>query len=564
MPSLRERLGERKLVQWAIAYLAGAWLVFQGIEVLAEPWQLSPTVQRTVHVLLGIGFVLTLVLAWYHGERGRQRVSGIELLVVAAILALAGVAVVTVGRAPQGDAAAERSERASRVADRKSVAVLPFVNVSGSGEDEIFSDGITFDIINHLSKIADLKVISRTSIMQYKGAERSLSQIAEELGVATVLEGEVQRIGDQIRINAQLIDAETDEPLWAEQYDRTFADVFAIQTDVARQIAMALHATMTDEEGERIAQVPTRNLEAYSSYTLGRHWWNKRTAEGLEAAIAHFEDAISQDSTYVWAYAGLADCYAVLPWYGEWEPAAAYPRAIAAARKAVELDGRSGEARASLAIVKLWYEWDWQAAETEFQRAIEASPSYATAHQWYAALMTYTQRLDEAIARFRTALSFDPLSAIIGANLADALYYARRYDEAIEQYVRTLELHPEFSYGWRGLGLAYLQAKMYEEAKAALSEVSDLHPALTYVYTAQGRRDSALAVLEAAESASLESQLYAVVGLGETDRAFRILDRAYEGRAVWLLEYPRLDPYFDGLRSDPRFTALMQRIGLER
>lgn len=563
MPSLRERFGERKLFQWAIAYLAGAWLVFQGIEVLAEPWQLSPTTQRIIHVLLGAGFALTLLLAWYHGERGRQRVTGVELLIVAAIMVIAGAAVVTVGRAPEEDAALRRSDPAPRAVNPKSVAVLPFVNVSGSSEDEIFSDGITFDIINHLSKIADLKVISRTSIMQYKGAELGLSQIAEELGVATVLEGEVQRVGDRIRINAQLIDAKSEEPLWAEQYDRTVEDVFAIQSDVARQIVQALRATMTVEEGERIAQVPTRNLEAYSSYTLGRHWWNRRTAEGLVAAITHFEDAIRKDSTYVWAYAGLADCYAVLPWYGEWSPEATYPLAIAAARSAVELDGRSGEARASLAVVKLWYEWDWRAAEVEFRRAIELSPSYATAHQWYAALMTYTQRLDEAIERYRTALSLDPLSAIIGANLADALYYARRYDEAIEQYVRTLDLHSDFHYAWRGLGLAYLQTEMYEEAEGALREVSDVHPALAFVYAAQGRRDLALAVLEVAEVASLESQLYASVGLGELDRAFDILDRAYEGRALWLLEYPRLDPYFDTLRSDPRFTALMRRMGLE-
>jgi TolB-like protein len=563
MPSLRERLSERKLFQWAIAYLAGAWLVFQGVEVLAEPWQLSPTTQRIIHVLLGAGFVLTLLLAWYHGERGRQRVTGIELLIVAAILVIAGAAVVTVGRAPEGDATAGGSDAPFRAVNPKSVAVLPFVNVSGSSDDEIFSDGITFDIINHLSKIADLKVISRTSIMQYKGAELSLSQIADELGVATVLEGEVQRIGDHIRINAQLIDAETDEPLWAEQYDRTFADVFAIQADVARQIAQALRATMTAEEGERIARVPTRNLEAYNSYTIGRHWWNRRTAEGLERSIEYFEDAVRQDSTLASAYSGLADSYAVLPWYGERSPEATYPLAIGAALRAVELDGRSGEARASLAVVKLWYEWDWSAAETEFQRAIELSPSYATAHQWYAALMTYTHRLDEAIERYRTALSLDPLSAIIGANLADALYYARRNDEAIEQYMKTLELHPGFWYAQRGLGLAYLQTQMYEEAEAALREVSGSHPALVYVYTAQGRRDMALAVFEAAEEVSLESQLYAVVGLGEMDRAFEILDRAYEGRALWLLEYPRLDPYFDTLRSDPRFAVLMRRIGLE-
>lgn len=563
MPSLREHLSERKLFQWTIAYLAGAWLVFQGIEVLSEPWQLSPTIQRTIHVLLGAGFLLTLVLAWYHGERGRQRVTGMEAVILAAILAITVGVILVVRHTPRDDAASDLTELASRAVDPKSVAVLPFVNVSGSSEDEIFSDGITFDIINHLSKIADLKIISRTSVMPYKGADLSLSQIAAELGVATVLEGEVQRIGDQIRINAQLIDAQTDEPLWADQYDRTFADVFAIQSEVARQIALALHATMTVEEGERIAESPTQDMEAYNSYTLGRHWWNRRTAAGIERAIEYFEDAVQKDSTFVGAYSGLADSYAVLPWYGEWSPEVTYPRALAAARRAVELDGKSAEARTSLAIVKLWYEWDFRAAEAELQRAMELSPSYATAQQWYAALMTYTHRLDEAIAYYRTALTFDPISAIIAANLGDALYYARRYDEAIDQYLNTLDLYPDFWYARRGLGLAYLQEQMYSDAEMALSEVSERHPALTRVYTAQARRDRASEVIEAAQTASLESKLYAYMGVGDLDRCFEILDQAFEQKALWLLEYPRLDPYFDGLRTDQRFAALERRINLD-
>lgn len=563
MPSFLQRLRKRKLFQWALAYLAAAWLVFQGVEVLAEPWHLSEAIQRTLHVLLATGFLATVVLAWYHGERGRQRIGGIELLILAAILGIAGVAVVALGRGPREEAAVERSRPVSAAVGRRSVAVLPFINVSGRSEDEIFSDGITFDIINHLSKIADLRPISRTSIMQYKNTERSIARIAEELGVATVLEGQVQRVGDRIRINAQLIDAETDATLWADQYNRTFEDVFAIQSDVARQIALALKATLTEEEGERIAQVPTRNLEAYNSYLFGRHWWNKRTAEGLEEAINHFKDAIRKDSTFVQAYAGLADSYALLPWYSDRLPVTVHPRAITAARKAVELDANSGEARAALAVVKLWYEWDWRGAETEFKRAIELNPSNATAHQRYAALMAYTGRLEEAIARQRIALTFDPLSAIIGANLGDQLYYARRFDEAIEQYVKTLDLHPDFWYAWRGLGLVYLQQQMYEEAEAALRRVNNLHPALAHAYTVQGRSEKALAVLRAAETGSLESQFYAYVGVDDIVRSFEILGQAYETRALWLLEYPRLDPYFDRLRSDPRYTELMRRIGLE-
>ncbi|UCF20282.1 MAG: tetratricopeptide repeat protein [Gemmatimonadota bacterium] len=563
MSPLFQRLRRRRLFQWGLAYLAGAWLVFQGTEVLAEPWNLSVAVQRTIHVLLGAGFLITVVLAWYHGEKGRQRVSGLELLILAGILAIGGAAVVLFGRGPQGGAAAARSESVPSALSRKSVAVLPFVNVGGDSEDEIFSDGITFDIINHLSKIADLKVISRTSIMQYKNTQLSLSEVAEELGVATVLEGEVQKVGDRIRINVQLVDAQTDRHIWAEQYNRVVEDVFAVQSEVARKIALALQATMTEEVGERIARVPTGNLEAYNSYLLGRHWWNRRTAEGLEQAIGYFEDAIQRDSTFVLAYAGLADTYVLLPWYGDWQSSSVYPKALAAARRAVELDGGSGEARTSLAIVRLWYEWDFRGAEAEFERAIELSPSYATAHGWYAASLTYQKRFDEAIARSRIALALDPLSAIIGTNLGDNLYYARRYDEAIEQYVGTLELHPDFVYARRRLGQAYLQKQMYEEAEAELTKASRLNAVLAGVYTAQGRREEAHAVLEAAAEGSLESQLYALVGVGDIDGAFEVLGQAFERRAVWLLEYPALDPYFDGLRADARFMALRNRYGLE-
>ncbi len=562
MPSLFQRLKRRRLFQWGVAYLAAAWLVFQGIEVLAEPWNLSVAVQRTIHVLLGAGFLVTIVLAWYHGEQGRQRVGGWELLLLAAILTVAGAAAVFLGRGSQDEAAGARSEPAP-VVNPKSVAVLPFVSVGGGSEDEIFSDGITFDIINHLSKIADLKVISRTSVMQYKNTQLSLREIAAELGVATVLEGEVQRFDSLIRVNVQLVDAQTDRHIWAEQYNRELEDVFAVQSEVARKIALALQATMTEEVGERIARVPTGNLEAYNSYLLGRHWWNRRTAEGLEQAIGYFEDAILRDSTFVLAYAGLADTYALLPWYGDWTSSAAYPRALAAAERAVELDGGSGEARTSLAIVTLWYEWDFLGAEAEFERAIELSPSYATAHGWYAASLTYQKRFDEAIARSRIALALDPLSAIIATNLGDNLYYARRYDEAIEQYVKTLDLHPEFLYGRRRLGQAYLQKQMYEEAEAELKKVSDLHPVLAGTYTAQGRGEEARAVLEAARDASLESQLYARVGVGDIDGAFEVLGQAFETRAVWLLEYPALDPYFDGLRADPRFAQTLRRFGLE-
>ena len=252
-------LKERKLVQWALAYLAGAFVVFQAVEVMAEPWGFSPGLQRAVHILLILGLFITLVLAWYHGERGRRRIRGLELLILAGILVIAGAAVAYFGRASGG----EEESPATPVAPSKSVAVLPFANLSADPDNEYFSDGVTVDIINHLAKLDDLTVSSRTSVMRYKASDKSLRQIGEELGVSTIVEGEVQRIGDRVRTNAQLIDVGTDAHLWADQYDRQLADVFAIQSDIAERIAQALKAELSLGERERLAESSTDNLEAY-------------------------------------------------------------------------------------------------------------------------------------------------------------------------------------------------------------------------------------------------------------------------------------------------------------
>jgi TolB-like protein len=310
MLSLLQRLKERKLFQWALAYLAGAWLIFQGIEVLAEPWSLSAGFQQVLHVLLGIGFLVTLVLAWYHGEKGRQRASGIELLILAGILVIAGAAVAVLGRGEDAgrEPIAEQLGAASSVIDPKSVAVLPFANLSADPENEFFTDGITDAIITHLTKIADLKVTSRTSSMQYKGGDKSLLDIAAELGVTTIVEGSVQQTGDRIRVNAQLIDAQSDEHLWAEIYDRDLKDIFAIQSDIAGQVAAAVGAELTGAERERVEERPTENLEAYEFYLRGMEYYRRPgwLAEDYRSAQRMWEQAVELDPSFALAHAWLS------------------------------------------------------------------------------------------------------------------------------------------------------------------------------------------------------------------------------------------------------------------
>jgi TolB-like protein/Flp pilus assembly protein TadD len=458
----------------------------------------------------------------------------------------------------------------------RSVAVLPFANLSADPDNEYFSDGVTEDIITHLAKISGLKVISRASVMQYKSTERNLRQIGQELGVTTVIEGSVRRAGDRVRITAQLVDPWTDQHLWADNYDRELTDIFAIQSDVALRIADALKATLSPDVRARIQREPTHNLEAHNSYLLGTFYWNKRTGEGLQRAIDHFERAIELDPGYAIAYSGLADCYNLLPFYGDAHPGEAHPKARAAALKALELDDTLAEAHTSYAFVECWYDWDWSLAETAFERAIALNPSYAQAYHWHAWYLTARQQPHQAIARVTTALSLDPLSLIVNTDMGDLHYYARAYDKAIAQHEKTLQMDSTFWPAHVNLGRAYVQAGRIEEAIESLGtaiRLSKHHPSgigmLGYAYAVSGRRDEALDTIEQlkelATRVNVPSYLLAVVyaGLGELDLAFEWLDRAHRQRdSAWLIYYLKADPWADNLRDDPRFADLLSRMAL--
>jgi len=456
----------------------------------------------------------------------------------------------------------------------RSLAVLPLDNLSGEASQNYFADGMTDELITDLAQISALRVISRTSVMVYKGARKPLPQIARELNVDAVVEGTVLRSGDRVRITAQLIEASTDKHLWSQSYEGDLRDTLTLQKKVARAIADQIRINLTPREEAALKSVKVVNPEAYESYLKGRYFWNKRSADGLKAALAYFKQAIEEDPKYAQACSGLADTYALL---GDWQyavmtPKEAFPKAKAAAIKALELDSTLGEAHNSLAFVLDGFDWDFDAAGKEFQRAIELNPGYATAHHWYAWHLSLLGRYDEAIAEMRKAENLDPLSLIINADLAELLVLAHSDDESIRQSRKTIEMDPNFALAHNQLAQAYLQKQMYDEAVAELKtavQLSGGSPAfianLARAYVASGKRNEAVKLLgdlkkrsnPGYSNASEIAVIY--VSLGDTDQAMNWLEKGYDER---FNPGVLLRPGFDPLRSDPRFQSLVHRIGL--
>src|SRR6266496_3777962 len=347
------------------------------------------------------------------------------------------------------------SHRSSSTTPEKSIAVLPFENLSEEKGNAYFAEGIQDEILTRLAKIADLKVISRTSTQKYKSAPDNLREIAKQLAVANILEGSVQKAADKVRVNVQLINATTDAHLWAETYDRKLTDIFGVESDIAKTIAEALQATLTGSEKTAIAKRPTANSEAYELYLKGRFFWNKRTGNDLKKSIDYFNQAIAKDAGYALAYAGLADAYALLSVYAVAPPGDAFPKAKAAAQKALELDNTLAEAHTSLAETLAIYDFDFARAIAEFKRAIELNPNYATAHHWYGkGPLMALGRFNKAIAEVKRSVELDPLSMINNADLGQTYYMAHRYDEAVDQLRKTVEIEPGFYYAHSDLGKA--------------------------------------------------------------------------------------------------------------
>jgi eukaryotic-like serine/threonine-protein kinase len=455
-----------------------------------------------------------------------------------------------------------------------SVAVLPLVNVGADPNAEYLSDGITESLINSLSRLSDLKVMSRSSVFRYKGKETDPKAVGRELGVQAVVTGRLVQRGDTISISLELVDARDNSHLWGDQYNTKLSEIIAVQGEMAKDISKNLRLKLTGEEKRRLTQRYTDNIAAYQLYLKGRYAWNKRTAEELRRSAEHFQQAIDLDPSYALAYAGLADSYNMLADYSVLPPKEAFPRAEAAASKALEIDDTLAEAHTSLAFVKMAYDGDWAGADREFRRAIELNPNYATAHQWYASYLVMTRRFEESITEMKRAQALDPLSRIINANLGLHYYYARQYDQAIEQLHKTIDLNPDFGLAYFYLGRPLLQKGMRNEAIAELQKARALSgedpetiAELGYAYGVAGRRAEAQAVLR--ELDGLSKRRYVLpyfiatihTGLGDKDQAFAWLEKAYAESHPGLA-LVNVDPKFDTLRSDPRFNELLRRIGI--
>jgi eukaryotic-like serine/threonine-protein kinase len=455
----------------------------------------------------------------------------------------------------------------------RSLAVLPLENLSGDAAQEYFADGVTEELTTNLAKIGALRVISRTSAMRYKGTKKSLPEIARELNVDGVIEGSVELSGDQVRITAQLIHGPSDTHVWAESYERDVRNVLALQDEVAKTIADEVKIKLTPHERARLTAGRPVNPEAYEAYLKGRYYWSKRTGEGEQKGLEYFQQAISLDPNYAVAYAGLADSYIVLGAHGRLPVSEAFPKARAAATKALELDEALAEAHTSLGTVKTFYDWDWPGSELEFRRALDLNPNYATAHHWYSHYLAAVGRLDEAVAEMKRALELDPLGPSVNSWLGQTLYFSHHCDQAIEQYRRVIELSPELASGHHGLiGNCYAQKGMFAEAVAewqkelALNGDTQLSASLERAYKASGymgylheRLDQLKATARVKSVGPLEfANTYAL--LGDKDHALEWLEKAYEQRDPWL--YVKADPRFDYLRSDSRFRDLVRRMGL--
>ena len=576
-------LKRRNVYKVAVAYAVVGWLLVQIATQVFPFFEIPNWGVRLIVLLVVVGFPIALILAWAFEltPEGIKRTEDADFVAPGASRKRRWIYVAIIAGALSIGLFFLGRYTATNVANlpAKSIAVLPFENLSRDPDNAYFTEGIQDEILARLAKIADLKVISRTSTQRYKSSPDDLPQIAKRLGVSNILEGSVQKTADRVRVTVQLINAASDAHLWGETYDRNLTDVFAAESDIAKMIADTLRAKLSGSEQHAIAVRPTESAEAHQLYLRGRYFWNKRTGADLKKSIDYFNQAIDKDPNYALAYAGLADAYVLFSAYAEGSPKESLPQAKAAAKKALELDNTLGEAHASLAQALLAYDLDFAGANREFRRAIELNPNYATAHHWYAESgLVPLGQFDDAIAEAKRALELDPLSVIINADVGTILTSARRYDQAIEQLGKTVEMDPGFYYAHWTLGDALELKGRNEEAiaeykKAIALNDDPLPPALLgHLYAKIGKKDEALTILkQLRELRESSKQRYVSpynlalihIGLGQKNEALQLLEETYADRDGYNIAFIKVEPMLDPLRGDPRFEALAQKVFAE-
>ena len=576
-------LKRRNVYKVGVAYIVAGWALSQGIAQVFPVFDVPNWVVRSLVLLIIVGLPVALVLAWMfeitpqgikrtetadamRGATERTKHGWIYVVVIGGLLS---IGLFLLGRYTAQTP--RQSEEASGVIPEKSIAVLPFDNLSGDPDNAYFTEGVQDEILTRLAKVADLKVIARTSTQKFRSAPENLAEIAKQLGVRNILEGSVQKANDQVRVNVQLINALTYAHLWADTYDRRSTDIFAVESEIAKNVADALQAKLTGSEKSSIARAPTADPEAYELYLKGRFFWNKRSGADLRKAIEYFNQAIAKDPNYALAYAGLADSYLLLPNYGSASTQESVPPARAALKKALELDDSLAEAHASSGLLDT-FECRLDRAISDFERAIQLKPNYATAHHWLMFGRLSLGHLDQAIEEGKRALKLDPLSPIINADFAWTYFCARRFDKAERQARKTLEIDPQFFLAHYYLGQVLQFKGQLSEAIAEFQKAVDLNGdpdslgMLGQAYARNGQKEEAQKILlrlnEEAKSRYVAPYATALVylGLGEKERALDDLERAYQRGDTNYLFVIRVDPMLDDLRGHPRFDALVQKI----
>jgi TolB-like protein/DNA-binding winged helix-turn-helix (wHTH) protein/Flp pilus assembly protein TadD len=528
---------------------------------------IAPVVRPAVESSVSSGPVVPLLVLPQLGSRSRPK----WVLVVGLALTLIAILYFYFWRVRQTSAESPQP--------RLMLAVLPFENFTGDPSQDYFSDGLTEEMISQLGNLdpKHLGVIARTSVMHYKHTQAPLDQIGKELGIQYVLEGSVRRDSEKVRITAQLIQVKDLSHVWARQYDRELSSLITLQGEIAQQVANEIQITLGNREHmePQVVNQPPLNpgiFEAYDLYLKGRYFWNKRTPQAFEQAIDYFQQAVAKNPSDARSYAGLADSYALMSGYRLTPQTETMPKARVAALRALELNGELAEAHTSLALISENYDWDWQKAETEFRRAIQLNPNYATAHEWYAEYLAYQGRFAEAFAESERARQLDPLSLIIAADDGAILYYSRQYDMAIAKFRAVQEMEPNF-FRARMVDAAYIEKGRFKDAIADVETWTGPEDEpwrlmmMTCIYSRSG--DQARASTEAEKLFQVYKNrimdpspiLFAYIAIGNKDEAFKWLERAYVQHSN-LLTSMKVNPFYDSLRDDPRFSDLMRRVKL--
>src|SRR5438876_9021354 len=571
-------LKRRNVYKVAVAYIVAGWALSQGIAQVFPVFDVPNWIIRLIVLLIIIGFPVAVVLAWAFEitPEGIKRTEDVDRAFEGRAKSRAWIYIViagalfSIGLFMLGRYGFREKVSSSNEALAKSIAVLPFGNLSRDPDNEYFAAGIQDEIITRLAQISDLKVISCSSTQRYKGRAENLRQIASELGVTNILEGSVQKANDEVHVNVQLLNALTDSHLWADTFDRKLTDVFGVESEIAKTIADTLRAKLTGREAATLNARPTENGAAHELYLKGRFFWNKRDTNDLQKALGYFQQAANEDPNYALAWSGMADVYVLLPLFGGANPADAYPKAKEAANKAIALDPNLAEPHAPLALIANIFYFDASLSMREFEKAIALNPNYATAHHWFGnSVLGAIGDFDRSIAEMRRAVELDPLSIAINVDLGVSYYCADRYQDGIVQIRKALDLDPNSYYAHSNLGEALelsgdLSGAIAEYEKSVALDNDPFPLALLgHAQALAGNRAGALKILQQLAASSRYAPDYSVglvyLGLGDKSQAMDWLEKSFAKRQPDLNAI-RFDPLLKSLHGDPRFEALAEKI----